>query len=154
MSEKLFRKQSLDKVTSPEQLNDYVRVSNPGVWMILTAVVILLVGVCVWGVFGRMESKLTTVGTAQDGVITCYVKADDIDRVTVGERVIIDGADYTTGEISPLPNAVATQKVLTAGGFSEDDRLYSVAVDADVPDGIYKVEFVTDSVSPISFVIN
>ena len=41
MSEKLFRKQSLDKVTSPEQLNDYVRVSNPGVWMILAAVIIL-----------------------------------------------------------------------------------------------------------------
>ena len=40
----LFRKKSMEKVTSPEQLNDYIRVSNPGVWTVLAAVVILLAG--------------------------------------------------------------------------------------------------------------
>ena len=98
MSEKLFRKQSLDKVTSPEQLNDYVRVSNPGVWMILAAVIILLAGVCVWGVFGHMESKLATVGAARDGDVTCYVKEADIDRVKVGTPVQIEGGEYAADE--------------------------------------------------------
>lgn len=61
MSE-LFRKKSIERVTSPEQLNDYIRVSNPGVWMILAAVVILLAGVCVWGFFGRLDTKKTGIG--------------------------------------------------------------------------------------------
>ena len=49
MSDQIFRKKSLDRISSPEQLNDYIRVANPGIWMILAAVIILLAGVCVWG---------------------------------------------------------------------------------------------------------
>ncbi len=55
MSKPLFRQKSLDKITSPEQMGDYIRVSNPSVWMILAAIIALLVGVCVWGIFGRLE---------------------------------------------------------------------------------------------------
>ena len=61
MNNQIFRKKSLEKVSSPEQLDDYIRVSNPGVWIVLVTVIVLLVGVCVWGVFGRLE---TTVGSA------------------------------------------------------------------------------------------
>ena len=43
MSE-LFRKKSMDRVSSPEQLNDYIRVTSPGLWLVLAAVVILLAG--------------------------------------------------------------------------------------------------------------
>lgn len=37
-----FRQESLDRAKSPEQLDDYIRVSNPGVWMVLGAVLLLL----------------------------------------------------------------------------------------------------------------
>ena len=37
MSDQIFRKKSLDRISSPEQLNDYIRVANPGIWMILAA---------------------------------------------------------------------------------------------------------------------
>ncbi len=30
MENQIFRKKSIERVSSPEQLNDYVRVSNPG----------------------------------------------------------------------------------------------------------------------------
>ena len=46
MSDQIFRKKSLDRISSPEQLNDYIRVANPGIWMILAAVIILLAGAC------------------------------------------------------------------------------------------------------------
>lgn len=41
---KIFRQKSLDSINSTEQLTDYLRVTNPGVWTILAAVVILLTG--------------------------------------------------------------------------------------------------------------
>lgn len=47
MNEQVFRKKSVDRVSSPEQLNEYIRVSNPGVWMILAAIIVLLVGAIV-----------------------------------------------------------------------------------------------------------
>ena len=44
MSDQIFRKKSLDRISSPEQLNDYLRVANPGIWMSLAAVIILISG--------------------------------------------------------------------------------------------------------------
>ena len=38
----LFREKSVTKVSSPEQLNDYIRVSTPAAWLVLVAIVLLL----------------------------------------------------------------------------------------------------------------
>ena len=56
----IFRKKSLDRVTSPEQLNDYIKVTTPSVWLILIATLILIVGVVGWAVFGRIQVKTET----------------------------------------------------------------------------------------------
>ena len=48
----------MDKISSPEQMNDYIRVANPSVWMILAAIIVLLIGVCVWGMYGQLDTKL------------------------------------------------------------------------------------------------
>ena len=77
MNDKIFRKKSIDRMSSPEQLNDYIKVTNPGVWMALAAIVILLIGVCVWGVFGKLETKLPVAAVSQDGQTVLYVKEND-----------------------------------------------------------------------------
>lgn len=51
----LFRKKSIERVSTPEQLNDYIRVTTPSVWAVLIATVVLMLGVLVWGVFGRID---------------------------------------------------------------------------------------------------
>ena len=53
----IFRKKSMDRVTGPESLNDYIRVTSPSVWIALLALVVLLVGLLAWSVFGRIEVK-------------------------------------------------------------------------------------------------
>ncbi|MCR5591481.1 MAG: hypothetical protein K6F73_08080 [Lachnospiraceae bacterium] len=54
MSE-LFRKKSLERVTSPEELNDYIRVTTVPVWLVLLATLIILAGLIVWGIFGKVD---------------------------------------------------------------------------------------------------
>ena len=51
----LFRKKSIERVSTPEKLNDYIRVTTPSVWVVLIATVILMVGILAWGVFGRVD---------------------------------------------------------------------------------------------------
>ena len=53
----IFREKSIDRVTGPESLNDYIRVTSPSVWIALLALVVLLVGLLAWSVFGRIEVK-------------------------------------------------------------------------------------------------
>ena len=56
MSEKsIFRKKSIDRVSSPEQLNDYIKVTTPSVWLILFATLFLIAGTLIWAIFGKIE---------------------------------------------------------------------------------------------------
>ena len=72
MNEQLFRKKSIERVSSPEQLNEYIRVSNPGIWMVLAAIIVLLVGAIVWGGVGTLDTTLSTVAIAENGEVTIY----------------------------------------------------------------------------------
>ena len=56
----IFRQKSLDRVASPEQLNDYIKVTTPSVWLILFATIILIVGTLFWAVFGRIQVNTDT----------------------------------------------------------------------------------------------
>ena len=47
----IFREKSVERISSPEQLNDYIRVTRPGIWLILAAVTLLLVGMLIFAVF-------------------------------------------------------------------------------------------------------
>lgn len=44
MKTELFRKKAVDRVTAPDQLNDYIRVVPLGAWLVLLAVIVLLAG--------------------------------------------------------------------------------------------------------------
>ncbi len=157
MDKQLFRKASIDRVSSPEQLNDYVRVSNPGVWMLLAAVIVLLIGVCVWGIFGHLDTKTATAGTCENGVFTCYVTEENAAKIKPGMTVNVDGNALSVSEISAKPISVGADMdgyLLYLGGFSEGEWLYEVTANAALSDGIYKAEIVTESVSPMSFILN
>ena len=53
----LFRKKSMEKISSPEELNDYIRVTTPSVWLVLLATVILLLGMLAWSIFGTVNME-------------------------------------------------------------------------------------------------
>ena len=73
MNHSVFRQKSMERITSPEQMNDYIRVSNPSVWMLLAAVIVLLIGVCVWGAFGHLDTVVQTGGVCEDGRLSVYL---------------------------------------------------------------------------------
>ena len=69
----IFRKKSLERVTSPEQLNDYIKVTTPSVWIILAATLILIVGTLVWAVFGKIRVN-TESGIKEVAPISYVIK--------------------------------------------------------------------------------
>lgn len=54
MNNSIFRQESIDKVSSPEKLDDYIRVTTPSVWLTLIAIILLLTGALIWGIFGEV----------------------------------------------------------------------------------------------------
>lgn len=55
MNNDIFRKKTIEKITSPEQLDDFIQVARPGVWLIMAALIILIFGAAVWAAFGAVE---------------------------------------------------------------------------------------------------
>ncbi len=52
---RLFKKKTIGKLSSPEQLNEYIRVTTPSVWLMLTVLLLLLTGIIAWSVTSRVE---------------------------------------------------------------------------------------------------
>ena len=139
MSEVIFRKKSLDKVKSPENLDDYIRVSNPGVWLLLFSVIVLLIGACIWGVFGHVDSTVASVVCIDEGEAVCYVTDDDISLVNVGCHVKFSDTEAVISEIGDL-NEMGYSCIL-----SDVPQL---------PDGFYEGNIVIESYKPLSFILN
>ena len=63
MSEKkLFRKVSLDRLSSPEELDQRLTVTSPIGWIALVAVGVLILAGLLWGFFGSISNKATGGG--------------------------------------------------------------------------------------------
>lgn len=158
MSKPLFRQKSLDKITSPEQMGDYIRLSNPSVWMILAAIIALLVGVCVWGIFGRLDSTQQTAGVCKDGQLVFYIRENDFDKLSENALVSVDEKEYTVSEIAERPlqlDESFDSYLLHRLELSEGDWVYAVKANTpEVKDGIYAVVVITESVRPMDFVSN
>lgn len=161
MNGQLFRKSSIQRISSPEQLDDYVKVSSLGVWMVLLAVIILLVGVCVWGIFGHLDTRLDSAGTCEDGGLTCYVRESDIEAVRkaagAGMELAVAGQSFQIVDIGTAPVAIsqdADDYLLYLGGFHPGEWVYEVKAKTTLPDGIYEVFMITERISPMSFLLN
>lgn len=139
MSEELFRKKSLEKIKSPESMNDYIRVTNPGIWLLLTGVLVLLAGACIWGICGRIESTVPAFIRVTDGVAVCYVQADEAAAVEPGMRVEFENRSGV---------------LLEQAQSDENGSLYILQTDVPLEPGTYVGKVIVQRFRPISFVLN
>ena len=93
---KLFREKNLEAAETPESLNDYLKVTSPGVWLVLAAVVTLLIGGVLWGVFGRITTTVNVAVTSGGGQTVCLVPYETIQSALARELVVtVEGKDYS-----------------------------------------------------------
>ena len=79
MSKSVFRKASLDRLSSPEQLDQVMSVTSPRAWLALLAIGAILLAALVWGVFGTIPSK-----TYGQGILLTSGGVHDITHISSG----------------------------------------------------------------------
>ena len=142
MSEQIFRQKSIDKVKSPESLDDYIQVSNPGIWLLLISIIVLLVGACVWGIFGHIDSTVPATVTVENGETVCFIEYGDLGKLgldPVGHEVKFAGEEATIMSITEKSDLGYKCELSSVPGLA---------------DGIYEGEVIVESFKPISFVLN
>ena len=157
MNKQLFKKSNIDKVSSPEQLHDYVKVANPGLWMIISAIVILLVGVVIWGFIGKIDTTMSTAIVTDGGNAVIYIGESDIEKLEIGMTIRSEGREYMITDIAKAPikvDGVLTDYEIHASGLTVGEWVYAVSIDGEHSDGVQKADIVIESISPISFILN
>lgn len=154
----IFRKESLDRISSPEEYDHYLQVTGPGVWMTLGAIVILLVGAIVWAVFGRLTTTMNVAVIAQGDRVVCMIpveKAGDLN----GEKMTVKVADEELALVdagyAPLMIGSDTDaSIKMAGELLDGSFVYPYDVDAELPEGVYVGKIQVEEIAPIKFIIN
>ena len=96
MDETIFRKKSMDRINSPEALGDYLRVTNPAVWMILIAIILLVVGLLVWSTMASISSFATGTAQVDNGSMIVTFDNEQVARnVKDGMKVVAGGTEST-----------------------------------------------------------
>ena len=142
MENRLFRQKSVERISSPEQLQDYMRVTNPGVWMVLAAVIVLLAGLLVASALVKVETTVSARGEvdAAGSGITMELPMEKGEAVREGMPVRLAGR---TGRVDYVyENGGALRVTASLDG------------EATLPEGVYDAEIVTEVLSPISFLLN
>ncbi len=155
MSNPILSKHSDNKVNSPEQLNDYIKASSVGVWIVLSVIMVLLISVFVWGFFGSLKTTVNTVGVANGGRVVCYV--NNSSNICIGDEVTVGGEKATVSAVSATPVSAASLSSeydeYTLYSLQLSDWNYAVEITCNsCDDGIQNVKIIYDSVHPISFI--
>lgn len=151
---KLFREKSLEAIESPERLDDYLTVTSPGVWLILGAVIMVLIGAVLWGIFGRVTTTAQVAVTMSGGSAVCYVPYDRLEEITGQQTVTVEGRACTlspTDETSVLIVSEETNPYIrVAGRLNVGDVVVCIPLKADLAEGVYTGSVVTESLQPMS----
>ena len=164
---KLFREKSLEAVESPESLNDYLHVTSPSVWLILAAVIALLIGAILWGILGHIDTKRQAAVITTEGQTICCVPIQSFDEISViveRKALEIDGTAYTldipeSGEVELgfveefVTDESRLPMVYAKSGLSKEDLVVCIKVAASFEDGIQSGQVITESINPISLLL-
>lgn len=145
MNDSLFRKKNLERISSPEQLNEYIRVSNPSVWLVISAMFIIAIAFSVWAFSGNITSEVSGTGvfqgSAQESVdsVVCYIDANYASKISEGMSVrIYDKAKpmsaYVNGKVAKVSQVPVKQEDILHSYSSE--YVADSILDADYGVGI------------------
>lgn len=134
----IFRQKSLDQISSPEQLHDYLHVTNPTVWLALAAVILLLVGCLIWVSAASNDVFASATATVNDGSMVIQLDDPNMAKtVKSGMKVLVSDTSVKVASV----------------GHNEDGTPFAVA-DTTLADGSYPARVVLGQGQVIRLLFN
>ncbi|WP_028234841.1 hypothetical protein [Pseudobutyrivibrio sp. MD2005] len=147
----IFREKNVKKASEVELLDGYIRVNGYASWVMVLGGGLLIAVFLLWAFIGRIDLNIDGAASSDNGRLTCYFNAEDVERMNVGMQVVIEDKEYTIEEIGnslyyqdQVPNDI---RYLNKG--CEWYRV--IYAESDLEDGTYRASVLTESIRPISF---
>ena len=158
----IFNKKATDKLRNPDDLDKYVRVTNPSVWVALAACVVLIAGLLAWGLFGAVTTSVTVTGTVVDGTALCFASAEEVAQISKGDAANFGGQSMKVGDVAQTPLSPEEIKDLIKSDYLvdalvKDNWAHQITFEGDTSELIEKVPtsvvITTDRIAPISLIL-
>lgn len=149
---RIFRKKSIEQLSAPEDLMDYLRVTGPGIWLVVIGIAALLVGLIVWAVTGSINTYITVPAQVENGVIHCYVLQEDMKEsedeieIWVGDQEMTAQAEDNEDLVLDTKDAPALYET---GYLKAGKNVVVVSAPTNLKDGFYQADLVLSSVQPM-----
>jgi len=152
----IFRQKSLDRVTSVEDMEKYIKTTTPSLWLLLVSIIVFLVGVITWAATGKINVETVSGCNVNDGKVKCIISEDRYESITEYSFIEINDNVFKITNINgPIEakldgdlSALHTSNIETGSWY------YEVNGSCNLSNGEYKGKVVFEQVSPITFVIN
>ena len=150
MDRRIFRQKSLDQISSTEELHDYMHVTSPKLWMILSVILVLVVGFIVYASAVSTENSIQVKAEIMTDTDSNGKRNMDI-YLQIPEKyeeVVKRNMDVRIGDEIGY---------ITSVFMLEDDTEAIVSLydeNAILPTGIHDATIILEVVSPISFLFN
>ena len=126
----------MNRISSPEDLTGYLRVTSPGMWIILAAVIVLLAGLFAWSAVGTLETTVDATAIVHSHTAQIVAPGQSADALQAG-----------------MPLRIASQEfVIASVDYDEYGRATAYA-EVSLPDGSYDATVVVEQTRPIEFLL-
>lgn len=156
-NEKIFREKSLTKISTSEKLNDYIRVSGPGIWVILIVLILILVVFVMWSVFYKTADEFSVPLIVINGVGEAYLDSDVTPDMLKNAYITAEGRKFPLlrKDFCKIESMWYIDGTYINGNtVYPGDEVCRVRFDISLPDGCYKVSFSSMEYYPVSIAVN
>lgn len=107
----IFRKSSLEKLSSPEQLDKMIVITPPSFWIALSGAGVIILVALIWSIFGRLPINVDTQGiyVAEGGVYSVYAKTSGV----VWEVLAEEGSKVKKGDVIAVLDTEESDEKIT-----------------------------------------
>ena len=152
----IFRKKSLDRVTSVEELDKYIKTTTPSLWLLLASIIVFLLGIIVWAVVGKINVESVSGCNVNNGSVTCLITEERVDKLNENSYIEINEKIININKVDGPFKADENkdQSMLHNSLVEEGSWYYEVSGTCELSNGSYKGKVVFEEISPIIYVIN
>ena len=153
MEKQLYRKESLKHISSPEEMHDFLCVTTPRLWMILSTILVLLVGFLIYASTVTLENTISAQMRAVQVVEPLPESNADPKTYLSGEFPMSYEDLFSPGMTVRL--GTETGKIVSVYTSESAKVLVTCLMDNGyIPleeDVLFDVEIVVEKTTPISF---
>ena len=120
-AEDVFRRSTINRIASADELDHYIKVTNPSAWAVLLAALLLVAGILVWALVAIVPVTVETTGITfnhpdtGEALVACWVDETTASRIEEsGVKASVDGVEAESAELDKTPMS-ATEVVSFLG---------------------------------------